>query len=694
MKLSLISLKNYRRFKSAELEVPEGMVSIMGPNGAGKSSLMEAVAWALYGNQAEIVRTGKESIKREGSARTDPCSVKVEFDFEDTGYVVERSMKGKALTMSASIHAGNKLLARGSDEVAKAVENLLGMDHKSFFISVFARQKELNALTSHPKHMRKKLVLRMLEIENIDEAIRRLREDLRLAKSSIGVAQEELIAEDGTSRIGVFEKELANMKKEDKEFSNIETKMRKELEKVESVQKKLAAENDRMEKVRVKRDEGLRKTAALGATLKGLEEKRKDLEKELGKLETLEGKVQKNKVKMNKAKGELDSVLVKKKKALEERDSLKAEANKLVVIQKQSKEEIRELKKNIKAIADLGPESECPTCFRKLGKTHESLLKMFKKQVEGIEKRLEKDQEKNAEVQVKLNECEARTRALSKRENLLRDRLEDWKIELFKVERIKPVRDAFKNTQIRIKKSKTEIGKIEKELASLKVDDKTLNKSRKALEEVNSQIRTVERETLNVKAERGRMEERIKSGEKELERLKKLQHQIDKKKKEMELLGHLEKVMDGFKKHLISRIRPALASISSDLIASLTNGRYSEIELSEDYEISIRDGGSYYGIERFSGGESDLANLCLRLAISEVIAEKHGTTGFNFIVLDEIFGSQDSSRKRSLLSTLGGLSNRFKQIFLITHVEDVRELMGNVIQISENNDGSSSAEVL
>jgi exonuclease SbcC len=159
MRLNYISLKNYRRFKSTELELPEGMVSIMGPNGAGKSSLMEAVAWALYGNESEIVRTGKESIKREGSAGTDPCSVRIEFDLEDVDYAVERSMKGKNLSMNATLHAGNKLMARGSDEVTKAVEKIFGMDHKSFFISVFARQKELNALTSYPKHQRKSLVL-------------------------------------------------------------------------------------------------------------------------------------------------------------------------------------------------------------------------------------------------------------------------------------------------------------------------------------------------------------------------------------------------------------------------------------------------------------------------------------------------------------------------------------------------------
>ena len=166
------------------------------------------------------------------------------------------------------------------------------------------------------------------------------------------------------------------------------------------------------------------------------------------------------------------------------------------------------------------------------------------------------------------------------------------------------------------------------------------------------------------------------------------------KKAEAEILATLESIMGDFRKHLISRIRPALSSMSSELLGILTEGRYNEIELNEDYEISIRDAGEMHKLDRFSGGEMDLANLCLRLAISEIIASRYGTNNFDMIVLDEIFGSQDAHRKRALLTTLNGLSNRFKQIFLITHVEDVKELMGNVIQVSENNDGTSQAEVM
>ena len=66
----------------------------------------------------------------------------------------------------------------------------------------------------------------------------------------------------------------------------------------------------------------------------------------------------------------------------------------------------------------------------------------------------------------------------------------------------------------------------------------------------------------------------------------------------------------------------------------------------------------------------------------------------NFIVLDEIFGSQDLGRRNNIFSALAGLSNRFKQIFLITHVEEVKDMLGNVILVKRLEDGTSTAEVV
>lgn len=152
--------------------------------------------------------------------------------------------------------------------------------------------------------------------------------------------------------------------------------------------------------------------------------------------------------------------------------------------------------------------------------------------------------------------------------------------------------------------------------------------------------------------------------------------------------------MKDFKGHMISRIRPTLSQSSSRLMGQLTDNRYNEITLDADYDISMADGGVYHPIDRFSGGEKDLANLCLRLAISRVIAERAGSSGFNFIVLDEIFGSQDVGRRRNIFEALNGLGNRFKQMFLITHMEEVKDMMASVIVVKPVEDGTSTAEVL
>jgi len=99
-----------------------------------------------------------------------------------------------------------------------------------------------------------------------------------------------------------------------------------------------------------------------------------------------------------------------------------------------------------------------------------------------------------------------------------------------------------------------------------------------------------------------------------------------------------------------------------------------------------------YTIERFSGGEEDLANLCIRLAISEIITERAGSV-FQFVVLDEIFGSQDQIRKQNIIRTLNGFSSKFKQMFLITHVEDIKHFTEHTLVVSEDENGISSVKI-
>jgi len=152
-------------------------------------------------------------------------------------------------------------------------------------------------------------------------------------------------------------------------------------------------------------------------------------------------------------------------------------------------------------------------------------------------------------------------------------------------------------------------------------------------------------------------------------------------------------LLNDFKRYLISRIGPLLAYYASSFFDVFTEGKYKQMEIDENYDIYIYDQGEKFSINRFSGGEEDLANLALRLAISQVIAERSGGVDFQFIVLDEIFGSQDRQRRLNVLHTLGELSSQFQQVILITHIEEIKDTVQHVIRTVEDEEGVSHAQV-
>ena len=75
-----------------------------------------------------------------------------------------------------------------------------------------------------------------------------------------------------------------------------------------------------------------------------------------------------------------------------------------------------------------------------------------------------------------------------------------------------------------------------------------------------------------------------------------------------------------------------------------------------------------------------MVNLSLRLAISEMIAERAGQP-LSLLVLDEVFGSLDETRRDNVVSLLQNLKNRFQQIILITHVEAIHDMVDNCIWV-------------
>ena len=133
MIIKSLVLKNFRKFKNAAVEFPDGVTGVVGLNGAGKSTIFEAIAWVLYGSVA--ARTSADEIKRNGASHSDPCRVELEFVFEDNSYRIVREISGKNLITTATATVNGNIAATSAEVVSKYVQKKLGMDFKSFFTS-------------------------------------------------------------------------------------------------------------------------------------------------------------------------------------------------------------------------------------------------------------------------------------------------------------------------------------------------------------------------------------------------------------------------------------------------------------------------------------------------------------------------------------------------------------------------------
>ncbi len=158
-------------------------------------------------------------------------------------------------------------------------------------------------------------------------------------------------------------------------------------------------------------------------------------------------------------------------------------------------------------------------------------------------------------------------------------------------------------------------------------------------------------------------------------------------------LARLVDLVTGFRLHLVSRLGRRLSVEAAGLFAELTDHEYQDLVVDpEDYSVRIADNGAEYELARFSGSENDLASLSLRVAVSLVIAEGAGELGL--LVLDEVLGSLDRERRERMLSALTTLQGRFRQVLLVTHNDEVKDMLPAAIEVRKGPHRTSMATVL
>ena len=412
--------------------------------------------------------------------------------------------------------------------------------------------------------------------------------------------------------------------------------------------------------------------------------------------------------------------------------------------------DMERLQKQKGEIQKLGPKAVCQSCLRPFGSDYEEIERHFDEELLTLQKKGEPSRHRLAEIEKEggivaagieqlrkemerltrlEQEAAAATARLTALENAIkeseatigetgkrlaeigpiafdRDRL--TALETVNRERLKQ-RDEFIRLSERmshrseaeavLQKRRTELNESETVLANLAAEKKLLGfdeaiyrkgqsdlvQARQQVSDARLRLERVDGDMRLLMASAGTLSERLANYET-------AKAEISRRRENWTYLEKLSLLFADFRVHLIGRIRPALSRHTSELFHEMTGGRYQEVELDEDYSLCLYDRGEKFPITRFSGGEIDLLNLCFRLAISVEMATSAGID-HSFIILDEVFGSQDTERQRMIIEGLNRLMNRFQQIIIVSHIDDVKEMVEHIIAVEVDRSGFSRATI-
>ena len=158
---------------------------------------------------------------------------------------------------------------------------------------------------------------------------------------------------------------------------------------------------------------------------------------------------------------------------------------------------------------------------------------------------------------------------------------------------------------------------------------------------------------------------------------------------------------DGVPALLIEQALPEIEMKANEILGRLsddsmrlhfeTQARYKDEkrkDLRETLEIQVSDGAGLRDYEMYSGGEAFRVNFAIRLALSEVLAQRKGAR-LQMLVIDEGFGSQDTLGRQRLIQAINAVKGDFAKILVITHLEELKDAFPTRIEVEKTETGST-----
>jgi exonuclease SbcC len=678
----------FRQHVSSEVVFPDGLVGVVGTNGSGKTTIVEAIGFALFGSRAlrgkvEDVRT-RTAPARTGRGKRDQ-DLKVSLSLEHDGVIfrIERTLSEAALFVGGE----STPVAAGNRDVSTRISSIVGMSYEEFVSTYCTEQKGLEFLSGKKGATeREKFIVRMMGYDRLEEVQDLLRTDRKEKRAVLQGFEASLgTREELEQRLQGEETELAEVREKHAEVARSLQKaeddfraLREKMVKLEDLRARFTKEKEGAQTYKVRHEERVKRIATISDTYALTKE---DLARALKPLAGGQD--------LNEALNGLRKRLSTEKNAREIligkiRDAELAwreELSKVTAQRDALKQQLTQLQGKATKFEKLSTGGECPTCGQELGDSFEQVLKHFSDEKKKLNTKIREVETAIAEAEKLPTEISA----LQAERTSVEDRLahlESKMIELSTCEQLQSkmlsLEEERKTLEVDIKVAEDNMLRAQERMAELRFSEDEYLREKGAHDAAQRVLEVVRLQRVRLEGEvntKGALVERSKS---DLLKFDERRAEVDKLRHEVRVFDECDRVLTDFRKFVNTTIRPRMAELASEYLADLTDGRYSAVELDDDFTPTVVEDGEPKRV--ISGGEEDILNLCMRISLSHMLAERAGQH-FSLLMLDEVFGSLDEGRRGNVLSLLEKLRNRFEQILIITHLDDVKDGVQHLIQV-------------
>jgi DNA repair protein SbcC/Rad50 len=688
MKLRSLELRLFRQHIDSTIAFPDGLVGIIGSNGSGKTTIVEAIGFALFGSRAlrgkvEDVRTRAVPVKSGRGKKEQELTVGLALEHEGTVFKIERTLSDAKLFIGGEPQA----VAVGNRDVSARVASIVGMNYEEFLSTYCTEQKGLEFLSGKKGATeREKFIVRMMgydRLEEVQEAIRADRKEKRAVltgyEASLGTREEiERRLETERADLVTAREKLAEasqvLQKSEGEFSTI----RERMVKLEDLRSRASKERESVQSSRVRVEERRRRISDIETAVGNAREELARFLKALSAVGSLEEALSSVRRQIATERETLTSKQGEARACeLEWRESVSKARAELEV----AKTQFSQLERRGEKLGELSGGADCPTCGQALGESFEQVRKHFVAEQRELAKRVRelgrcaKEREEKPERLIALADevsgVETRIRALEAKlhELNLCGQLQ-VKIDGLAKER-EVVSGEFSLAQENMERA-------EQRLTDLHFSDEEYLREKGGFDAAQRLVEVARLQRVRLEGEVNTKAAMVERSESELVKFGERAVEVERLRREVRVCDECDRIVTEFRKFVNSSIRPRMAELASEYLADLTDGRYSSVELEDDFTPTVVEDGEAKRV--ISGGEEDILNLCMRISLSHMLAERAGQH-FSLLILDEVFGSLDEGRRGNVLALLEKLRNRFEQIVIITHLEDVKDGVQHLIQV-------------